>query len=280
MGYFAGGITSSGEDLENIAQGQNDNDDESFVEDYINQLQDLEYERSTTADITQRMQELKNLLKTPVQRNPIYDLASALSKGLIQNSQSARPNVLGYGLAAGFDIFNQRQQQIIDKKNEYDNQLMMMARQELQAENDAKRDLLQKGLDASFKLNLEKAKLGLGGMYTGKDRISVALNHILRVEAIEDPEEKRKAQNTPEYRSAVQVAQQRQRVVTEQGVLEVPGLDVTKIIGPLLQENVTQENNQQDMTVPEGAVFTGKYDDQKKPIFQDLQTGEIFTETN
>ena len=155
-----------------------------------------------------------------------------------------------------------------------------MARQEIAAENASQRDILEKGIDASFKIALEREKAGLGGMYPGKDKISAALNYILKVEKIVDPVEKAKAKESPEYKSALQVAQQRQRVTTERGVVEVPGLNVEEIIGPLQQQNVTQKNNQQNIDVPDGAVFTGKYDDQENPIFQDIETGEIFTETD
>ena len=101
MGYFAGGIAASGADLEDIFDVEDQKSDEDFLQDYIDQLKSLETERPTNLQITERMKELQELLQAPTQRNPIFDLASSLARGLIQNSQSARPNVLGYGLAAG-----------------------------------------------------------------------------------------------------------------------------------------------------------------------------------
>lgn len=47
----------------------------------------------------------------PSEREPsIYDLATSLSKGLTQQAASGQPSSIGYGLAAGFNAFNEAAQ--------------------------------------------------------------------------------------------------------------------------------------------------------------------------
>jgi len=205
----------------------------------------------------------------PAQRKmSIYDLASSLSRGLMQ---SDRTTAIGYGLAAGFDLFNQEAQRRRNEADKMKQELLLMARKEVDEERANDVRLQEAGLEADFKLKLERIKQGdaMGGIFQGKGDLASALNFILRAQT--DPTLK----DTPEYRAAVAVASKpRQQVVqTEEGakVVMVPGIDVTAITGDSPASKPVP-------TAPDGYTFTGQYNKDGKPVFRNNVTKALAVE--
>jgi hypothetical protein len=205
----------------------------------------------------------------PAQRKmSIYDLASSLSRGLMQ---SDRTTAIGYGLAAGFDLFNQEAQRRRAEADKMKQELLLMARKEVDEERANDVRLQEAGLEADFKLKLERIKQGdaMGGIFQGKGDLASALNFILRAQT--DPTLK----DTPEYRAAVAVASKpRQQVVqTEEGakVVMVPGIDVSAITGDSPASKPVP-------TAPDGYTFTGQYNKDGKPVFRNNVTKALAVE--
>lgn len=236
----------------------------SVSQEYIDSLRKIDRSPSSFEDVQARAQELAKYI--PAQRRmTIYDLASNLSRGLMQ---SDRPTAIGYGLAAGFDLFNQEAQRRRAEADKMKQELLLMARKEVDRERADDVRLQEAGLEADFKLKLERIKQGdaMGGIFQGKGDLASALNYILRAQT--DPTLK----NTPEYRAAVLVASKpRQQVVqTEEGakVVMVPGIDVSVITG----DSQTQKP---DQDIPDGFTFTGKFVD-GKPVYRNADGQEGF----
>ena len=97
----------------------------------------------------------------------LFDLASSVARGLAQNAQSGRPTPLGYGLGVGFDLFNQETKRKQDEADKLKQQLLLMARQEVEKERADDIRITEAGLEATFKLQLEKLK-----------RCTRKLNHV------------------------------------------------------------------------------------------------------
>ena len=78
---------------------------------YKKQMQDI-YDSSPAFDIEDIQAKGKELSALfPAEREPsIYDLATSLSKGLTEQAASGQPASIGYGLAAGFNAFNEAAQ--------------------------------------------------------------------------------------------------------------------------------------------------------------------------
>ena len=69
----------------------------------------------------------------PQQRKAnIYDLATSLSQGLTQQAASGRPSSVGYGLAAGFNLFSEAAQKRRAVADEMQSKLMQMAYSDLE----------------------------------------------------------------------------------------------------------------------------------------------------
>jgi hypothetical protein len=236
----------------------------SISQEYIDSLRKIDRSPSSFEDVQARAQELAKYI--PAQRKmSIYDLASSLSRGLMQ---SDRTTAIGYGLAAGFDLFNQEAQRRRNEADKMRQELLLMARKEVDEERANDVRLQEAGLEADFKLKLERIKQGdaMGGIFQGKGDLASALNYILRAQT--DPSLK----NTPEYRAAVLVASKpRQQVVqTEEGakVVMVPGIDVSVITGD-------SETKKPEQDIPDGFTFTGKYVD-GKPVYRNADGQEGF----
>ena len=80
-------------------------------------------------DIKAKSEELSGLF--PSEREPnIYDLATSLSKGLTQQAASGQPSSVGYGLASGFNAFNEAAQARKSRGDDLKQKLMQFAYQE------------------------------------------------------------------------------------------------------------------------------------------------------
>ena len=212
--------------------------DSPAYKDYEETLRQIrERDRTSADDVTTRVQELQQIFQmTQPRRQNIYDLSTALSKGITENAKN-RASPLGYGLAAGFNLFSDAANQTREEKRKLQQELGMLAYKQLEQERKDEAAIDQLLAEQKLEVLLEQMKLG-GAYFPGKDVKSQILNTLLRGEA--DPEFKK----TPEYKIAVAEYQRitRQIVQTESGAQIVTiegGKDPEDIFGPSTTPTVT-----------------------------------------
>ncbi|HAG71291.1 MAG TPA: hypothetical protein DCL66_03730 [Gammaproteobacteria bacterium] len=239
--------------------------------DYFKKLEELQKTRTapTYDDISTRASELSMLM--PQQRRAnFYDLATSLSQGLTQQAASGRPSSVGYGLAAGFNLFSEAAQKRRVTADEMQTKLMQMAYTDIEKKRADSKLMQEKMLDSNFDYEIEMLKNN-GGYFKGKSVEAAALN--LMIQAEKDPALK----ETPEYKVALAIlTKPRQSTVqTEEGLqsITIPGLDLSSVFSD------APAGPAADTTPPAGATFTGKYDNNGQPIFerQGLNGQEYFT---
>lgn len=226
------------------------------TEDYFAKLKLMQSQNQSNAsydDISKRASELAMLMPKTNNRG-LYGLASDLSKGLAQQAASGRPSSIGYGLAAGFNLYSEAEQLRKQKVEDMRSQLMQMAYADVEKRREESKAMQEKMLDAGFAYDLQVMKENRSG-YGGTSPESRDLNNIIRGQY--EPEFKL----TPEYRFSKARLQKPKPSIsqTEGGMVSVltPGLDVDSIFG-----------DSQVTAGPEhpNAIFTGRYF-QGKPIF-------------
>ena len=226
---------------------------------YFKQLQAMQNQPQSGIDleaINKKAQELSFLMPTTRKRG-LYGMASDLSRGLVEQAASGRPSSIGYGLAAGFNLYSEAAQKRQQRADEMRSKLMQMAYQDVEQKRQDAKEMQEKMLDAKFKYDLQVLK-ETGGVFAGKSLEAQMFNILL--EAEKNPSLK----NTPEYKLALKFVQKprMQTVQTEEGarVVQVPGITVEDIF--------TQP---QDTSAPAefpDATFTGRYASSGAPIFQ------------
>ena len=212
--------------------------DSPAYQDYEETVRQIrERDRTSADDVTTRVQELQKIFQsTQPRRKNIYDLATALSKGIAANAEN-RASPLGYGLAAGFNLFSDAAAETREEKRKLEQELGMLAYKQLEQERKDEAEVDQLLAEQKLDLLLEQMKLG-GAYFPGKDVKSQILNTLLKGEA--DPEFKK----TPEYKLAAAEYQRitRQIVQTETGaqIVEIGGgRDPEDIFGPSTTPTVT-----------------------------------------
>jgi hypothetical protein len=241
----------------------------SMADNYIAGLRGVDRSPVSYKEVKKRADELYKYFPQPRQPS-IYDLASSLARGIAQNAQSARPTALGYGLGLGFDLFNQQFQKRREEADKMRREMMLLARQEVEKEKSDDIRLQEAGLEAAFKLQLEKLKLSGSGVFQGKGDLASALNYILRAQA--DPSLKFDENNNlrPEYAFAKALVERpTPRVVqTDQGsvVVQLPGLNVDQILG---ESTPSSQASSPAMGAPQGFTDTGRTTSDGRRIFQD-----------
>lgn len=204
--------------------------------------------------ISKRASELSRLFPAP-RRGTFGDLALALSKGLAQQAASGRPSSLGYGLAAGFNFFNEAEAEKRAVAEGMRQKLMLMAYEDIEKKKAESLALRKSMIEADFDYRIEEMKRS-GGLFDSKTVEAQAWNFIL--EAEKNPELKK----TPQYRVARSVLEKPRRSYqqTEQGtvMIEQPGYDVSRVL-----PEATAPVDTSRPEVPEGFTATGKYKDGK-----------------
>ena len=108
---------------------------------YFKQLQAMQNQPQSGIDleaINKKAQELSFLMPTTRKRG-LYGMASDLSRGLVEQAASGRPSSIGYGLAAGFNLYSEAAQKRQERADEMRSKLMQMAYQDVeQKRQDAK----------------------------------------------------------------------------------------------------------------------------------------------
>tara|TARA_R100001086_G_C11822315_1_gene254394 strand:+ start:436 stop:1260 length:825 start_codon:yes stop_codon:yes gene_type:complete len=211
--------------------------DSPAYKDYEETLRQIrERDRTSADDVTTRVQELQQIFQmTQPRRQNIYDLSTALSKGITENAKN-RASPLGYGLAAGFNLFSDAANQTREEKRKLQQELGMLAYKQLEQERKDEAAIDQLLAEQKLEVLLEQMKLG-GAYFPGKDVKSQILNTLLRGEA--DP----KFKETPEYKIAKAEYEKitRNIVQTEGGaqIIEQVPRRVDEIFGPSTSPAVT-----------------------------------------
>ena len=227
----------------------------TLTEDYFDKIQALQKQPAiASSDLSARAAELASLMpKTP--RRGLYDMASDLSRGLVQQAASGRPSSVGYGLAAGFNLFSEAAEKRQAKAEEMRSKLMQMAYAEVEKKRADTKEMQTKMLDADFKYQLQVLK-ETGGVFEGKSLEAQMFNILLAGE--KDPA----LRLTPQYKLALRYVQEPRRtpVQTEGGmqIITSPGLNVGDIFG----------SDGSAAAPPPGATFTGQYHSDGKKIFE------------
>ena len=259
---------------ERISTLADETDEGNVSRQYVSDLKSIDRSPASADDITTRLAELKRLFPSRRALN-IFDLASSLSQGLAMNAQSARPTSLGYGLSAGFNIFNQQARKNREEADALQRELILLARKEVQQEKASDIALQEKGLEAVFKIELEKIKSGGEGFFKGKGDTSVSLNYILK--AARDPSMvfDEFGQIKPEYAMAVAIVEQPKIVSTETGASAVTTLNVDKVFRDVGLTPPTELRPQPTPTPT--PVYTGQTTQEGKKIFR-LPNGDVVVE--
>ena len=172
----------------------------SVGDQYLKMMQGNASAPATMQDYQAEADRLSFLL--PQTRKPsIYDMASDLSQGLAQQAASGKPASVGYGLAAGFNLFSEgaelrrqkREQQkeqlmqaayaSVEKKRAEakalaEQTLMTMAYQDVEKKRAEQKAMRSTAMDYDFKMRLEQMKK-TGELFGGTNNDASAWNYIL-----------------------------------------------------------------------------------------------------
>jgi hypothetical protein len=225
----------------------------------------------TAADIQAQAAEMSGLFPQQKKQN-IFDLASEVGAGLVAGASD--PRGFGAGLTAGFTAFNERAQKIQNEKNKMQQQLAMLAYQQVEAKRKEQAEMSRDILEMQFDAALEGQEVDFGSSTLGK-----ALGFIAQAERnpslkmIPDPDNPAQMIPNPDYVIAVAIAKQDKTSVvqTETGAqsVTIPGIDVDSIFAK--KKPITPA-----ATVIENGVtytFTGRYEGDK-PIYKDPDGNE------
>tara|TARA_R100000805_G_C3607173_1_gene107615 strand:+ start:139 stop:927 length:789 start_codon:yes stop_codon:yes gene_type:complete len=231
-------------------------------EDILDLYGALQQSPVTSEDIKQQAQLLTGLFPQQKKQN-FFDLASAVGEGLVAGAAS--PGGFGVGFSAGLQTFNERAKKIQMEKDAMQQQLAMLAYEQVEARRKEQAEKSKDILEMQFKAALDGQGVDFGSSTLGK-----ALAFI--VQAQKNPDLK----NTPEYKVAVALAGQdkNQIIQTETGAISVtlPGLKIDEIFA---DKNITPPPS---TVIEDGKTytFTGKYQgDQPIYLGPDGQEGVI-----
>ena len=149
----------------------------SVGDQYLKMMQGNASAPATMQDYQAEADRLSFLL--PQTRKPsIYDMASDLSQGLAQQAASGRPASVGYGLAAGFNLFSKNAEALREKREAAKRDLMMVAYQDVEKKRAEQKALRSTAMDYDFKLKLEQMKK-TGELFGGTNNDASSWNYIL-----------------------------------------------------------------------------------------------------
>jgi len=148
------------------------------IEDYYNKMQGLQQQPAITSDdLNARAAELASLMPK-TRRRGLYDMASDLSRGLVEQAASGRPPSVGYGLATGFNLFSKNAEALREKREAIEKSLMTMAYQDLEKKRSEQKAMRATAMDYSFQMKLQQMKK-TGELFGGTNNDASAWNYIL-----------------------------------------------------------------------------------------------------
>ena len=176
-------------------------------------------------DIQSEAAQLSQLFGGNQRRPTLYDMASNLSQGLAQQAASGRPPSVGYGLAAGFNLFSEATGKKRAAADALNQKLMEMAYAKTEKERERQLEFSKLAASAGFDYKLQQLKES-GGAMDGTGPKVWAWNIVL--EAQRDPTLKTRA--PADYAAAVAILEKESTniVQTESGAVQVvtPGYNV------------------------------------------------------
>lgn len=187
---------------------------------YLTMMESIQASPVSNTDIFAEAQRLSSLF--PQQRNAnFFDLATALSKGLTAQAMSGQPASVGQGLAMGFNAFSEGVAKRQEAKENFVKELQMMAYQSLEKKRAEQLALRKEAGTMDFKLALERAKQGEGGVFSGLNSPEGrALDFMARYK--EDPTLKDREPHAYEMALMVLSKPEYTQVLTELGIQLVP----------------------------------------------------------
>jgi len=225
----------------------------SVGDQYLKMLQGNEPAPATMQDYQREADQLSYLL--PQTRRPsIYDLASDLSQGLAQQAASGKPASVGYGLAAGFNLFSEGAELRRQKREQQKEQLMQAAYASVEKKRAEAKALAEQAGTYDFELALERAKNGDQGLFGGLNSTEGrALNFLARYRANPSLKET----NPAEYDAAVAfLGSKTKTIVVDGNTIQVPVYDVKTLFGePPITAGPTES-----VTMPGGIENQEGYD--------------------
>jgi len=179
-------------------------------------------------DIRSEAAQLSQLFGGNQRRPTLYDMASDLSRGLAQQAASGRPPSVGYGLAAGFNLFSEATGKKREAADALNQKLMEMAYAKTEKERERQLEFSKLAAEAGFEYKLKQLAES-GGKMDGTGPKVWAWNVVL--EAQEDPTYK--TRDPSGYAAAVAILENTSTNIlqTETGAVQIvtPGFDVNKI---------------------------------------------------
>ena len=149
----------------------------SVGDQYLEMMQGNATAPATMQDYQAEADRLSFLL--PQTRKPsIYDMASDLSQGLAQQAASGKPASVGYGLAAGFNLFSKNTEALREKREAAKQSLMTMAYQDVEKKRAEQKAMRATAMDYDFKMQIEQMKK-TGELFGGTNNDASAWNYIL-----------------------------------------------------------------------------------------------------
>ena len=149
----------------------------SVGDQYLEMLKNTQAAPATMQDYQTAAEKLSFLM--PQQRSSnLYDMASDLSRGLAEQAASGRPPSVGYGLAAGFNLFSKNTEALKEKREAAKQALMTMAYQDVEKKRAEQKAMRTAAMDYDFKMKLEEMKK-TGELFGGTNNDASAWNYIL-----------------------------------------------------------------------------------------------------
>jgi len=242
----------------------------SVGDQYLEMMQGTATAPATMQDYQAEADRLSFLL--PQTRKPsIYDMASNLSQGLAQQAASGKPASVGYGLAAGFNLFSEGMELRRQKREQQKQQLMEAAYSSVEIKRAEAKALAEQAGTYDFEVALENAKNGEQGIFAGLNSTEGrALNFLARYRA--NPS--LKITNPAEYDAAVAfLGSKFKTIVVDGNTISVPVYDVAKLFGEnsstaaVVTEMPDNINTQAEYDAWVGSLSIGtKYKDQSGDV--------------
>lgn len=169
---------------------------------YKKQMQDI-YDSSPAFDIEDIQAKGKELSALfPAEREPsIYDLATSLSKGLTEQAASGQPASIGYGLAAGFNAFNEAAQARQKRADDLQQKILQFAYTETEKKRQEQIAINKGALE--YQQAIDIAKLKDENRFLEKPDAD-SFDYIESVENLPDGPQKDEARKSAKYKISMQ----------------------------------------------------------------------------
>tara|TARA_R110001583_G_scaffold136929_2_gene288622 strand:- start:746 stop:1540 length:795 start_codon:yes stop_codon:yes gene_type:complete len=144
---------------------------------YLKSLQStVDSTPTSLSDINDQYQNLSALFPGP-KKTSIYDLASSISQGLSAQAASGRPPSVGYGLATGFQLFNEAESKKKAAAEELRKTLMLKAYEKTEALRAEQAAFKKAAAEGGLKYALEALKKD-DGYFTSNSLLANAAKYI------------------------------------------------------------------------------------------------------